>query len=325
MRKFIFLALILSLPAFAHNPFNRNYADDAMALAIEYFSPENEVEIKVNDEKHTFMRDLLQSTDEKFPLLTRIHKMPSREYFRYNIFPYGTLNFYLHTDKNESNEAYKKLQNYLNHALDLFSDCHYTKEIIEEQSTNIRDITTRWLFDFKFISYIENKLCSKSKAMFEAGVQSLEIIINERNDNDKALEIKFQTGLAHTEYVKKRLIAIPEFEEIAKELSVISPKDFFGLGSNITILSERLSDVSATQSNDTKAPSLSNVIQMQFNWGWGDCPAGCIYRHSWNLKITPRKPTQDEINRFYKYGFDIELISEAGDPVQIGTYLEGDY
>ncbi|SRR6266545_4433353 len=38
--------------------------------------------------------------------------------------------------------------------------------------------------------------------------------------------------------------------------------------------------------------------------GWGDCPAGCIYRHVWNYTVTP--------------GGDLTLVSESGDPLGSG-------
>ena len=39
--------------------------------------------------------------------------------------------------------------------------------------------------------------------------------------------------------------------------------------------------------------------------GWGDCPAGCIFRHVWNFSVTPDG--------------DMTLNSETGDPLPAGS------
>ena len=43
--------------------------------------------------------------------------------------------------------------------------------------------------------------------------------------------------------------------------------------------------------------------------GWGDCPAGCINRHSWTYDVTSDG--------------QVSLVSEDGDPVPAGSFTPG--
>jgi hypothetical protein len=37
--------------------------------------------------------------------------------------------------------------------------------------------------------------------------------------------------------------------------------------------------------NDIRAKAFSDKIQLDYSVGWGDCPAGCIYRRTWSFTV----------------------------------------
>jgi hypothetical protein len=36
-----------------------------------------------------------------------------------------------------------------------------------------------------------------------------------------------------------------------------------------------------------EAKAVEGGYQVEFTVGWGDCPAGCIYRHKWTFAVAP--------------------------------------
>ena len=51
--------------------------------------------------------------------------------------------------------------------------------------------------------------------------------------------------------------------------------------------------------------ATDNGYAITITIGWGDCPAGCIFRHVWNFSVTPDG--------------DMTLNSETGDPLPAGS------
>jgi hypothetical protein len=42
-------------------------------------------------------------------------------------------------------------------------------------------------------------------------------------------------------------------------------------------------------------------VEYVFRYGWGDCPAGCIYNHFWRFSISP----DDEVSLLGEWGDDL--------------------
>jgi hypothetical protein len=51
-------------------------------------------------------------------------------------------------------------------------------------------------------------------------------------------------------------------------------------------------------------PSPSGGFRISIIAGWGDCPAGCINRHTWTYDVAP--------------GGDVTFVEESGDPIPAG-------
>lgn len=49
--------------------------------------------------------------------------------------------------------------------------------------------------------------------------------------------------------------------------------------------------------NDIEISHSDSVALVTYSHGWGDCPAGCIYRHYWDFKISPSGEVEYAGNR----------------------------
>jgi hypothetical protein len=76
----------------------------------------------------------------------------------------------------------------------------------------------------------------------------------------------------------------------------------------LTVLFESITGVSFSEpasfvgdGNDISASIYANYIELTYSHGWGDCPAGCIYRHYWKFKVY--------------YNCSVEFKGEYGTPL----------
>lgn len=64
---------------------------------------------------------------------------------------------------------------------------------------------------------------------------------------------------------------------------------------------ERSSDIIGASKWWTATPLAGGAYRIELVVGWGDCPAGCINRHTWTYDVSPEG--------------EVELVGEIGDPV----------
>jgi len=59
-----------------------------------------------------------------------------------------------------------------------------------------------------------------------------------------------------------------------------------------------------------EATEIEGGYQVVMHVGWGDCPAGCINKHTWTFAVTPDG--------------EVGLVGESGDPVPPGDFPPSD-
>jgi len=101
-------------------------------------------------------------------------------------------------------------------------------------------------------------------------------------------------------YIRNRLENVSGLSEFFK--SVFDQDDLISMlcdpGTGITLMSGK-----------ALSPEKPLPFVLKYYKGWGDCMAGCIYRHYWTVQVTPKLESDRTTN------FDILLQKEEGPPL----------
>ena len=101
----------------------------------------------------------------------------------------------------------------------------------------------------------------------------------------------------------QQLTSVPESDFLAKAFNENRRRGGMSIGE---------SSFETKMDNSQGSQDLNNSITLNIKKGWGDCMAGCIYKHYWTIVGIPKKAADH-------YDFDIQ-ITESGSPIPDGEF-----
>ena len=278
---------------------------DALSLAIQHFNGKHDKDIRSGGPEHKFMQDLLSAVDKAVPAVAGItgdnkgsdYDDPYR-FLKAKVYFSNDQKAHIGRDPKKQRELAESLKT---EVMKIVDNCIYRKGTsIEENQTNRHSKTVTETTVYSLSSSFDRQ-CSNTrvtKALVEVGLD--ELVVKERITNygtDLSIYLGRNTNLwRDMAYVKKQALQIDAVKPLIEHLEVIRIQR---VGRNKGIsLAERAGDA-----------TFSDPVRLRYWRGWGDCPAGCIHRHSWHITATP-KPNADG-----SYAFDVEVTEESGNPL----------
>lgn len=286
----IFTTVFFSNFAFAES----DHFYDAMYFAIEHFNADHSGTIESWGREHTFMHDLLSEVATQVPALKGVTRLGKEEAASQM---FRVLEKRFDTSKpNGDVAAYRKLVD------QIVEDCPYNRVTTIEESQPSGKTTKTVKTSFR----LGDPTCASKDIRFLQQVKLDLLVVTERSGSFRDyvnFAIQPQSNVwQDMQAAKERVLNSQKGSALTRALvEPLAPPSFASLRSE--------TDVQLQGSSGSA--QLDDIINLKYRLGWGDCPAGCIHNHYWNVAVTPKLVSRNPT----KYSFTVKVISETGDPV----------
>ncbi len=293
---FVFLALCL--PALAMSS-----GLDAFVLAVQHFDPRHETGVEYESDEVAYMRQVLWEARQSVPEVAGLHVQVD-----------GSVESKFGPSMFRSIRV--KPQNYrvarFDRDIDLLKEfgesigvgCRHEEQVNKKYHSNRNASTTRiiqWNLGRDCLGGNHESICENSSVvewLCSLGVDSVTLKEHEFMGNRRAELFLNYKYLVDLEYKVMRIANDPRYASVFGDLK-LDPFGGTAIGGGPTLRVVSVNELSGFRG-----------VRVEFSAGWGDCPAGCIYRHNWLFEYkTVGERRGDE------WTLAGGLIEENGDPL----------
>lgn len=252
---------------------------DAFILAISHFDPQHTRGILWNGEEMTFVKAALGAAAKAVPELSAVRVRPSDSFSSMSqprdLVSLQVIDPISKFPEWEGDWGY--MQHFSNEVLDGCRGERITEELDGVQGRWSTMKKSGWSLCGDANRAQADTSCNATTAttwLCAAGLRTAWIESRESNSHAKTgqLYLNFERPV-DLRYEATKIMALPGYEEIfgAARLRPFEP-EMVGDGDQIRVV-------------ESADDSGFEGITLLFSHGWGDCPAGCIYRHYWKVAI----------------------------------------
>ena len=277
---------------------------DAIALAILHFNADHAKDIQSWGPEHRFMLKALTAVETAVPGVTGIHVVGSSPQAGE---PFVSLNQRYDLYKTSPDADREKAAKELEAAVSaIVGGCPkhtvMTTEIYDNGTGNAEPRT------HEVVEYSLNddysKKCDNKDLVAKLAPLGVGTLTVTREDAGYRKMVSASLHQATNlwrdmAWIRSRLLEIPAIAPVAQPLAAWNPNPaVIGQSSKVTLV------------KDNGPVTMTTPFKLSYFKGWGDCPAGCINRHYWQIEVTPvPATTAAEIE------FKVSVLSESGSPL----------
>ncbi len=288
-----------------------DYAGEAMPLAIAHFNARHDKDIRSWGAEHSFMVDVLKAVGGAVPELATVgaraqlstagfddpYRFLKADVFVAAVRPGEKTHLF---DRKNNPEANRKRADALKAEVSrVVEGCPYQKTTVVEETQRAKYAKTTAETIIYTLEPTRGRQCAQTeltRALAELGLN--QIVVKERvaaYGTNLSVYLGRNTNLwRDMAYVKAQALQIDAAKPLVEMLDIVGEGVRIGRSSEISLAGK------------TGGASFSDPVRLRYTQGWGDCPAGCINRHTWDVTVTPTHKAEG------KYEFKVEVTGERG-------------
>jgi len=287
---------------------------DAFELAIQHFNARHEKDLVGGGAEHRFMSRLLKAVSEAVPALAWSGRAVARGDTGYHDpFRFLTTRIYLPEISEEDRGkphfpgrpdpqvAHARADALMSTIGQIVEGCPYRK------TSTVNEIhASRTTFNTSDITVYElgtrgKRQCAHKNVSDALAAAGLDLLAVQNDGTGYGTTLSVYLGGASSvwrdmAHAKGEALKIEGASALAEALTVIQTVPVGG--SN---------DIGLVGSSG--AAGFAEPVHLRYTVGWGDCPAGCINRHVWDVTATPT-PVGDGV-----FEFEVKVTGERGQPL----------
>lgn len=286
-------------------------SEDAFIIAIKHFDPQNTIGLRMQSDEVRFTKAALAAAVRAVPELSALHiRTGEWNSFTGNSRELGSLQVHFPSNQFRVEKAdWGYIDRFAKRFLAGCRGEHVTKQSDGVLGWHTAKTSTWWLCGGATSARAgtSRKADADVNWLCAAGIQSVCIESLESNSRAKTgrILLNFEQPV-DLRYEATKIMALPGYEKIfgTAQLRPFTP-ELMGDGDEIRVV----------ESEDCAGFSGLTLL---YSHGWGDCPAGCINRHWWKVKIKSRGARPGG-----EWDLVVDTVEESGDvlPVRMRAAL----
>jgi len=276
---------------------------EGMRLAIEHFNGRHEMELHSGGPEHRFMVKVLKAVGEAVPALARVGEGAGLASAGLED-PYRFLKAEVFVPRRTADAAAVRVraETITEEVGRIVEGCPYRKTTVIEENHGAQDTHTTLETTVYSLGASDGPQCANADVTRAlAGIGLAQMVVKSRDDaygSNLTIYLGNDTPRwRDMRYARARAVRIEAARPLIERLDVIRPGPWIGRSSDIALV------------GSSGSASLTDPVRLRYTLGWGDCPAGCIHNHHWEILVTPTPAGDGSIR------FDVVVTGEQGAPL----------